>query len=709
MINKRTRLRALRALISIILCSFLISPATAQKWKKSKPNTLYARNKSKDLTPILVGIGTKNPSAQLHTTGTVRFEGITNLESADRLLGMDNTGNLFWKNMLRIRDSAWLLTGNAASALHFLGTTNNEDLRIRTNNIQRLTLTKDGLMGIGVTTPSAQLHTAGTVRFQDIINNDQTTRIATLDNDGNLFFRNIGSIQTGNAWILNGNTGTNPSVNFLGTTDNNGVVFKANNIERMKINVGTLRGVDIGTPTINNELRIYGRDSVGFVIPAIITGNISNQTFGTTNGQTLGRLIRLNQVSSTNSTFVNFYDMGIGEDTSFFITNHSVPPVTGNGTIRKKMIVISPQDMVGINLNPGVKPTANLHSVGTVRHEGLPSGTGNPLVIDANGNVFAGTPGNTSNAWSLTGNTGTNPATNFLGTTDNNPVIFKSNNTERLRITETGLIGIGITNPTSKIHIVDPVNAVIQATSANGYGGIVLQGNGPDARSFLSLDNSNSSRRWLISHRSGNSFPGQQDKLFFSVFDGVNWIEKIAFTPGSNNRAFVGFGTVSPTAVLHTVDAIRFENLPSGAGNVLVVDANGNVFKSSAIQSRQSVDDLKKEIDDLKKEIADLKILFTKVKEGNINMGKGSAVLYQNTPNPVNKSTVIKYEIPELAESAGLIITTAEGRTVRSFNLVSNNAQAVNISAGELSAGLYYYSLWVNNKLVDTKSMVITK
>ena len=118
----------------------------------------------------------------------------------------------------------------------------------------------------------------------------------------------------------------------------------------------------------------------------------------------------------------------------------------------------------------------------------------------------------------------------------------------------------------------------------------MLQGNGPNARSFLSLDNSNSTRLWLISHRSGNSFPpAQQDKLFFSVFDGVTWIEKIAFTAGSNNRAFVGFGTVSPTAVLHTVDAIRFENLPSGAGNVLVVDANGNVFKSSATQTRNKV------------------------------------------------------------------------------------------------------------------------
>ncbi|MFP3593700.1 hypothetical protein [Chryseobacterium sp. SIMBA_038] len=39
-------------------------------------------------------------------------------------------------------------------------------------------------------------------------------------------------------------------------------------------------------------------------------------------------------------------------------------------------------------------------------------------------------------SWNLTGNPGTNPTTNFLGTTDNQPLIFKTNNAEKFRITE---------------------------------------------------------------------------------------------------------------------------------------------------------------------------------------------------------------------------------------------------------------------------------
>lgn len=56
-------------------------------------------------------------------------------------------------------------------------------------------------------------------------------------------------------------------------------------------------------------------------------------------------------------------------------------------------------------------------------------------------------------SWNTTGNSGTNPANNFIGTTDNQPLIFKSNNIESLRIKPNGNIGIGATNPDAKLHV----------------------------------------------------------------------------------------------------------------------------------------------------------------------------------------------------------------------------------------------------------------
>jgi len=56
-------------------------------------------------------------------------------------------------------------------------------------------------------------------------------------------------------------------------------------------------------------------------------------------------------------------------------------------------------------------------------------------------------------SWSLTGNSGTTPATNQLGTTDAQPLIFKSNNAETLRVLSNGNVIKGNTTSDAKLHI----------------------------------------------------------------------------------------------------------------------------------------------------------------------------------------------------------------------------------------------------------------
>ncbi|MBK9729032.1 MAG: hypothetical protein WAR77_04755 [Saprospiraceae bacterium] len=58
-----------------------------------------------------------------------------------------------------------------------------------------------------------------------------------------------------------------------------------------------------------------------------------------------------------------------------------------------------------------------------------------------------------TNNWSLNGNSGTDSTNSFLGTTDNAPLLLKTNNTERLRITEDGNLGIGTTSPLAALHV----------------------------------------------------------------------------------------------------------------------------------------------------------------------------------------------------------------------------------------------------------------
>lgn len=56
-------------------------------------------------------------------------------------------------------------------------------------------------------------------------------------------------------------------------------------------------------------------------------------------------------------------------------------------------------------------------------------------------------------AWELNGNVDTDPNIDFLGTVDNKPLVIRTNNIEKLRITEDGRIGIGESDPQSHVHI----------------------------------------------------------------------------------------------------------------------------------------------------------------------------------------------------------------------------------------------------------------
>lgn len=55
--------------------------------------------------------------------------------------------------------------------------------------------------------------------------------------------------------------------------------------------------------------------------------------------------------------------------------------------------------------------------------------------------------------WKIIGNAGTNAATNFLGTTDNNSLAFRTNNIERMRILNTGNVGIGTATPGFRLDL----------------------------------------------------------------------------------------------------------------------------------------------------------------------------------------------------------------------------------------------------------------
>jgi hypothetical protein len=76
----------------------------------------------------------------------------------------------------------WDLNGNVGTDpnVNYLGTQDDHSVSLRTNGIQRMTISKDGPVGVSVNTPVAQLHVKGTVRSSLQVDYSGTTALAAL-------------------------------------------------------------------------------------------------------------------------------------------------------------------------------------------------------------------------------------------------------------------------------------------------------------------------------------------------------------------------------------------------------------------------------------------------------------------------------------------------------------------------------------------------
>lgn len=168
--------------------------------------------------------------------------------------------------------------------------------------------------------------------------------------------------------------------------------------------------------------------------------------------------------------------------------------------------------------------------------------------------LYAKTAGNSSSSnWSLIGNVG--GGSDFIGTTNNTPLRFRTNNSLGMILDSTGNLGIGTMNPGNKLEIFTGTNSLTRALYLN-------TGTHEGTAFNISATSNNESMFDLTVFRGGIFEPR------LSVYSNGN----MSLQPSGGN---VGIGTTNPGAMLEIAGQIKITGGTPGLGKLLTSDANG--------------------------------------------------------------------------------------------------------------------------------------
>ena len=122
-------------------------------------------------------------------------------------------------------------------------------------------------------------------------------------------------------------------------------------------------------------------------------------------------------------------------------------------------------------------------------------------------------------------------------------------------------------------------------------------------------------------------------------------------------------------------------------------------------QQNAKIDQQQAAIEQQNAKIAELTQLVNKLTNTTGLLKSTDSYLSQSTPNPNTHTARITYNLPAGIDKAKLVITSNTGQQIKSIQL--NNTGLVDIDTTTFSAGAYFYSLYIDNVLLDTKKMMV--
>lgn len=306
----------------------------------------------------------------------------------------------------------------------------------------------------------------------------------------------------------------------------------------------------------------------------------------------------------------------------------------------------------------------------------------------------------------------------------------------QLKVKSNGNVGVGTSTPFSRLEVVD----IYKTTEVRVYSA------SPNIARFWAANSLYSYGFGVDQYGIGQIYQNLNNPSSIMTF--ANGSVGINYSPGSAYKLYVG-GSAYCTSLWKTSD-LRFKEdvnpIDSALSKIMLV--NGKTFRFINDQKRSQSNreygfiaqdikeifpDLVQEVDDSIRSLAvnydgfipilveafkqqqvtidrlmqDIAFLKEKLDLGSNIILDSKVIMYQNTPNPFNNKTVIKYSISEKYNNAMINVYNMQGLQIKCYKLYEADSELI-INATDYKPGLYLYVMILDGREVMTKKMIIT-
>jgi len=395
----------------------------------------------------------RNETSTANVTISGTIDGVSNriITNANEAINLVSDG-VEWKTLTGNSASGWALNGNAgtSSATNFIGTTTGQALKIRTNNTEKMTVNANGFVGVGITDPTARMVIKDTLEIRRVGTQSQllfTNTIGSGDfriggDGGDIHWQGGGgrNLQMGSFWatILGGDrqiTGFPAYGSRIGGT---GVLVLGQRNASVPLGIQAFSGSQTANLT---EWRNSSNTVLSSVNPSghLAIGN-NNPT---SNLQTVGSFAKGYIAPTGNLTLTGSHSTILANNGAIAITLTLPAGNTCQGRVYEIKKPLS--SIANVTLAGTIDGVINL----------VLSNPGESVILVSDGTNWIShsrsIPSSSVNSWSITGNASSNPSTNFIGTSDAQDFVLRTNNVERLRLLSNGNLNIGTASSSTTI------------------------------------------------------------------------------------------------------------------------------------------------------------------------------------------------------------------------------------------------------------------